>query len=181
MSSVGRRRERSSLTHGIDAWLALTAPTKRVLSLRDPTQKMSKSAPDPSSRILLTDSDDEIQRKVKRAVTDGETALAYDPAARPGVSNLLSILAGLDASGRSMQQWADELNTHAKRGATGKVLKEAVTDTVVAAIRPMRQEFERLKADQGHLQAVEQLGASKARQRAAKTMQHVRSIVGLTP
>lgn len=155
-------------------------PTKRVLSLRDPTQKMSKSAPDINSRILLTDSDDLIKQKIKRAVTDGEPIITFDPELRPGVSNLLSILSALDPSRKSMQEWSNELNQMASAagGGSGRILKEAVTDTVISAIRPIREEFQRLQADPGHLLHLEKVGREKAQQRAAKTMAEIRKTVG---
>ena len=71
------------------------AESKRISSLRNPDQKMSKSAPDANSRILLTDTPEQIQSKFKRAVTDSEPMLTYDPENRPAVSNLISILSGL--------------------------------------------------------------------------------------
>jgi len=156
-------------------------PTKRVLSLRDPTQKMSKSAPDVNSRILLTDSDDLIKQKIKRAVTDGEPTISFDPHSRPGVSNLLSILSALDASQKSPEEWANELNQRASTagGATGRIIKEAVTDSIISVIRPIREEFQRLQADPGHLLTLETLGKEKAQERAVKTMQEVRRLVGL--
>lgn len=141
---------------------------------------MSKSAPDVNSRVLLTDSDDLIKRKIKRAVTDGEQTISFDPDLRPGVSNLLSILSALDTS-KSPQEWANELNQRAgKDGGAGRILKEAVTDTVISAIRPIREEYQRLQTDPGHLLALESLGKEKAQERAAKTMQQVRQLVGLT-
>jgi tryptophanyl-tRNA synthetase len=157
-------------------------PTKRVLSLRDPTQKMSKSAPDFNSRILLTDSDDLIKQKIKRAVTDGEPTISFDPDSRPGVSNLLSILSALDASQKSPEEWANELNQRASTagGATGRIIKEAVTDSIISVIRPIREEFQRLQADPGHLLTLETLGKEKAQERAVKTMQEVRRLVGLS-
>ncbi|PWN37416.1 tryptophanyl-tRNA synthetase [Meira miltonrushii] len=158
----------------------IITPTKRVLSLRNPKQKMSKSSPDVNSRVLLTDSDDVIKGKIKRAITDTEPTISFDPKVRPGVSNLLSILSALDTI-RSPQEWADELNQRAgAEGGAGRILKEAVTDTVISAIRPIREEYQRLQKDPGHLLAMEQLGKEKAQERAAKIMHQVRRLVGLT-
>ncbi|KAF8319437.1 Nucleotidylyl transferase [Clavulina sp. PMI_390] len=99
------QRQHLELTRDIAQWFnqrymsqtfalpsTISTPTKRILSLRDPIQKMSKSAKDPKSRILLSDSRDEIARKIRKAVTDSETTISYDPIHRPGISNLLRIL-----------------------------------------------------------------------------------------
>jgi tryptophanyl-tRNA synthetase len=75
--------------------LGIDAPTARVMSLADPTVKMSKSAPLERSRIHLTDSADEIASKIRRAVTDTDARILYDRTARPGVANLLDICADL--------------------------------------------------------------------------------------
>ena len=75
----------------------------RVMDLQDPTSKMSKSVDSPQGTVALLDDPTVIERKIKRAVTDTETEVRYDPEAKPGVSNLLSILAaatGRDARGR---------------------------------------------------------------------------------
>ena len=63
----------------------------RIRNLRDPAVKMSKSAPNPKSRIDLTDSDDAILEKIKKAVTDCTSLVAYDPHSRPGVANLIEV------------------------------------------------------------------------------------------
>jgi tryptophanyl-tRNA synthetase len=158
----------------------LLTPTKRVLSLRDPAQKMSKSHPEAASRILLTDSDGDIVNKIKRAVTDGEPMLSFDPEKRPGVSNLLSIMAGLQSmrgTPTDPQEIADMLNRD--QGGKGSALKAAVSDTVIQSIRPIREELQRIKVDGGYLDQVEKIGREKARAKAAETMDRVRRIVGL--
>jgi tryptophanyl-tRNA synthetase len=157
----------------------LLTPTKRVLSLRDPSQKMSKSHPEAASRILLTDSDSEIANKIKRAVTDGEPMLSFDPVKRPGVSNLLSIVAGLRSrhgSPTTPQEIADTINR--EQGGKGSALKTAVSETVIESIRPIREQLQRIKADGGYLDEVEKMGREKAQKKAAETMEWVRRIVG---
>ena len=158
----------------------LITPTKRVLSLRDPSQKMSKSHPDPSSRILLTDTDSEIQAKIKKAVTDGESSMAFAPQTRPGVSNLLSIMAALRTSQgteTSPEQVAEMINR--EHGGRGSALKTAVTDTIIQSVRPIRDRLQRIKADPGYLAEVENLGREKAAQSAGETMAVVRRLVGM--
>ena len=99
------------------------APTKRVMSLKTPLTKMSKSDADPASRILLTDTASETSLKIKRAVTDSTNSITYDPSARPGVANLLRLLSHFDTAQRTPEQLAGELGSD---GASLKVLKERV-------------------------------------------------------
>ena len=159
------------------------APTKRVLSLRDPTQKMSKSAPDANSRILLTDSARDVEKKIKRAVTDDERTLSFDPVGRPGISNLLDIFAAL-RSGRGIEttpaEIAEELN-RSKGGAAGAgTIKAALSEEIIATLQPIQDRLQRLQADPEHLEEIGERGAAKARQIAESTMVQVRHLVGLS-
>ncbi|KAE8231441.1 hypothetical protein CF326_g3541 [Tilletia indica] len=161
-------------------------PAKRILSLRDPTAKMSKSAPDANSRIMLTDTPEQITAKLKRAVTDGEARLSYDPESRPAVSNLLLILSTLRNRQASQGQGvpteitpaqvADELNQ--QHGGSASALKSAVTEAVIESLMPVQRELHRLQADRGYLIEIESKGRDKARERAARTMDEVRKMVG---
>ncbi|KAJ9479715.1 Tryptophan--tRNA ligase, mitochondrial [Pseudozyma hubeiensis] len=171
----------------------IITPTKRVLSLRDPTSKMSKSAPDVNSRVLITDTPKEVERKVRKAVTDAQRVLRYDPVGRAGVSNLLSILAALrpptrgnpaerEGEGKGdAQLWADRLNAEieATGASSGQHLKATLTEAVVETLRPIQQELERLRKDPGYLHQMEQLGRDKAQTVARRTMSQVRKSVGL--
>ncbi|KAF8191646.1 hypothetical protein K438DRAFT_1675749 [Mycena galopus ATCC 62051] len=153
---------------------ALITPSKRVLSLKDPSAKMSKSAHDPASRILLTDSAAQIASKVRAAVTDSiTTGVTYDPAARPGTSNLLTILAAC----------ADE-DVHAVAtrcsGMSHGELKAEVASAVEALVAGPRAEFQRIRGDVGYLDQVAQEGAAAAREQSAQTMVQVRARVGLS-
>ncbi|KDN52846.1 tryptophanyl-tRNA synthetase [Tilletiaria anomala UBC 951] len=179
-------------THGTNLFPSpqhIITPTKRVLSLRDPSQKMSKSSPDPNSRILLTDTPQQVRKKLQRAVTDDERVLSYDPDARPGVSNLLGILAALRvrsnfAQGRntpalSPGDIADELNK-AKGGAAGAgTLKAEATDAIVEALQPIQAELQRLEKEDGYLDTLAREGAKKAAEIAEHTMCQVRQCTGL--
>lgn len=159
----------------------LLTPTKRILSLRDPTQKMSKSHPDAASRILLTDSDADIQKKIKKAVTDGESNISYDAQERPGVSNLLSILAALE-SAKGDKITPEDMIAKVTReyGNSGSALKSAITETIIGSISPIRKELQRIKSDIGYLEQVEKQGREKAQIRAAKTMEKVRRLTGMS-
>lgn len=86
--------------------------SKRILSLRDPTKKQSKSDPSQATRITLRDSPDGIRRKIKRALTDFTSEVTYDPMIRPGVSNLINIHSQVkDVSPQQIVEEAKALNT----------------------------------------------------------------------
>ncbi|CAA7260953.1 unnamed protein product [Cyclocybe aegerita] len=150
----------------------LITPTKRVLSLKDPSSKMSKSAPDPASRIELTDTAAQISRKVRAAVTDSIDGITYDPVARPGASNLLSILAA--CTDEPVQEVAAR---YAEKGHSA--LKSDVVDALEEILRSPREEFGRLRQEKEYLAAVARQGAEKAKERSSKTMREVRNMVGL--
>lgn len=137
---------------------------------------MSKSAPDASSRILITDSPDVVRSKIKKAVTDGETQMSYDPEKRPGVSNLLGIASAL--MGRDDPALlAEDLN---KEGGGGGALKSAVSDAIIEALRPIQERLQRIQNEPAYLAEVERKGREKARERAGPTMEKVRRLVGLS-
>ncbi|KAK1640288.1 tryptophanyl-tRNA synthetase [Colletotrichum phormii] len=154
----------------------ITSPTRRVMSLQQPTQKMSKSAKDPRSRILITDTPEEIHAKVMSAFTDSSNNVSYDPTNRPGVSNLLEILSIFDAQARNPTQLAESLSHASLRD-----LKQAVSKAVIEGLGGIRERYmELLSVDEGrYLDAVEAKGASKARLNANETMVLVREATGL--
>lgn len=156
----------------------IAVPQKRILSLKDPSQKMSKSAPNPASRISITDSAKEITAKIKAAVTDSEAGVSYDPENRPGVANLLTIWSALDDAGRSPAELAKEAENSGFRMGQ---LKAAVSELVVEKLSPIREEYLRLQADPGYIRDVAARGADKARERAAVTMEEVRRVTGMGP
>lgn len=152
------------------------------MSLQQPTQKMSKSHADPRSRILLTDSPAEVRKKLMSALTDSTNAVSYDPAARPGVANLLELVSIFEGETATTTPTPEELAAEmAAAGATLKTLKERVGDTVVDGIGGIRERYlELLSRDGGrYLDEVEAKGAEKARASAEETMKDVRSVVGL--
>ncbi|KAK7035943.1 mitochondrial tryptophan--tRNA ligase [Favolaschia claudopus] len=152
---------------------ALITPSKRILSLKDPASKMSKSASDPASRILLTDTANQIAAKVRAAVTDSiTTGVTYDPVLRPGTSSLLSILAACAD---------EEVDAVASRctGMSHGELKTEVAAAVDALIAGPRAEFERIRGEVGYLDQVARKGAEAAKELSAQTMVQVRQRVGL--
>ena len=143
----------------------------RVMSLQEPTRKMSKSDPE-DTFISLLDPPDVVRRKVKRAVTDSDGEIRFDPAQKPGVSNLISIIAAL--TGGSIEAATAELS-----GQGYGALKERVTDCVIATLEPIQAEHRRLMADKGYLQGVLEQNAEKASRLANRTLDKVKRKVGL--
>ena len=143
----------------------------RIMSLGTPTSKMSKS--DPQGCVFLMDSPDEISRKFKRAVTDSdfENCVRYAPQEKPGVANLMSIYSSV--TGRSFE----EIEREFEGQGYGK-LKPAVGDAVIEALRPIRENAERMIADKAYLQQVYTEGAQRASYVARKTLRKVYKRVG---
>ena len=148
------------------------------MSLQNPTQKMSKSHKSHWSRILITDTPEEINKKINSAVTDGDNFISYDSAARPGVSNLLRLLACFDDRGRTPEQLATKLS--AKNAGLG-VLKKRVSESIIAGLGDIRERYLELLAEDGgrYIDHVAAKGARKAQLRADETMAIVREAIGL--
>ncbi len=142
----------------------------RVMSLQDPTSKMSKSDPNPGSRILLVDEPDVIVKKIRSAVTDSGREVTFDWKNKPGISNLLELFSFF--SGRSIADLVDEY----RQGGYGP-FKSAVADAVVEGLTPIRTRFKQL--DDADVARVMAKGALDARGRAEKSMAAVREAVGL--
>ena len=139
----------------------------RVMDLADPTRKMSKSVEGAGS-ILLLDPPDVVRRKVARAVTDSDTgpdAVRADREAKPGVTNLLEVLAACGGS-------AEGISTY---GA----LKAAVTDAVVAVLEPLQGRYAELAADPGHVRSVYAAGAGRCRAVTEPVLDAAREAMGL--
>ncbi|RAH68178.1 tryptophan--tRNA ligase MSW1 [Aspergillus aculeatinus CBS 121060] len=153
---------------------ALISPARRVMSLKEPNLKMSKSHSDPRSRILLTDSSEEIRKKIKVALTDSEAGVTYDPIGRPGVSNLLELLSHFD--GRTCEDLVSEL-----RFSSLRALKETLANQISSKLAPIRERYLQLIADKGgYLDAVSEQGKHTARTNAEQTMSHVRNYMWIT-
>ena len=142
----------------------------RVMSLQEPTRKMSKSDPE-DTFVSLLDPPDVVRRKMKRAVTDSDTEIRFDTAQKPGVSNLLSIIAAL--TGETPQQVAESL---AGQGYGG--LKERACECVIAVLEPLQAEHKRLMADKAYLQGVLNRNAEAASAMARRTLEKVKRKVG---
>ncbi|HWJ63194.1 MAG TPA: tryptophan--tRNA ligase [Acidimicrobiales bacterium] len=150
-----------------------TFPTAgaRVMDLQDPTSKMSKSAEGPGT-VLLHDDPKVIEKKIKRAVTDTESEVRYDVAAKPGVSNLLSILGA--ATGRSPEEAAVGYTQYGP-------LKTDTAAAVVERLAPIQARYAELAADPAETQRLLGVGAAKASELAAATLTRARDHLGLLP
>ncbi|KAJ5375359.1 hypothetical protein N7517_007365 [Penicillium concentricum] len=152
---------------------ALISPAKRVMSLKEPTSKMSKSHADEKSRIILTDSPAEIRKKVKVALTDSAASITYDPISRPGVSNLIEILSHLE--GVSCEAIAADFHT-----ASLRALKEHVADRIAYHLQEIRDRYITIMEDKtGYLESVAEEGAEAARANSRETMRQIRDAMGL--
>ncbi|KAH8378858.1 hypothetical protein KR009_001789 [Drosophila setifemur] len=144
----------------------------RVLSLRDPSKKMSKSDGNPKATINLCDSPDMIMQKIKKAVTDFTSDISYNPAKRAGVSNLVNIHS--QVTGQSIKTVVDEANTL----DTAKY-KERVAEALIEHLRPIREQINSLMSKRSELIYLLEVGADKARQQAQHTMNDVKQRLGL--
>lgn len=142
----------------------------KIMSLQEPTKKMSKSDPE-ETYVALLDEPDVIRRKIRRAVTDSDGEIRYDPENKPGVSNLLSILSALGAG--SMESLCQEM-----AGKGYGELKNRTADCIIAALEPLQQEYKRIIADKAYLQNLINTNAEKAAYRANKTLRKVQKKIG---
>jgi tryptophanyl-tRNA synthetase len=153
-----------------------TAENPRVMSLEQPRQKMSKSAPSHRSRILITATPDEIRSRIKTALTDSSNYVSYDPVERPGVANLLELWSQCDPESRTPALLAADCE-----GMKLGDLKQCVGDAIVKELEGIRDRYNEI-LDKRAGQWVEDIqleGAEKARENALETMRMVRDVVGL--
>ncbi len=143
----------------------------RIMSLRTPTEKMSKSADDPDGTVLLLEDPDAIRRKVLSAVTDSEREVYYDPARKPGISNLLEIGAAL--SGESVEVLAARYRT-----AGYGVFKRAVAEMVVEGTRRVRDRAQDLLRQPDELARIVRSGRDQARARTDPKVLRVKEAMG---
>ena len=144
------------------------------MDLQQPTAKMSKSADSPQGTIKLLDDPKAIAKRIKSAVTDSDTEIRFDPDAKPGVSNLLSILGA--ATGRTIPEVEAEL-----AGQGYGTLKATVADAVVELVRPIQERYAELERDPGEVARILEAGAQRAEGIAARVIERVRNAAGLLP
>ena len=144
------------------------------MSLREPRLKMSKSAPDGESRILINDTRADIQRKISSALTDSEPNITYDAQNRSGISNLLTLLSCFDARQRLPTVLAEEYHSLSKRD-----FKNLVVEAIDGGLAPIREKYNYYVCDRS-LREFTLQGTIRAQERAAMTMKQVRDLVQLT-
>ena len=146
----------------------------RIMGLQEPTAKMSKSGEAETDAIYLLDAPDVITRKIKRAVTDTDGVIRYDIAAKPGVSNLLSILSAIigESFAALEERFAGKGYGH---------LKGEVAEAVVSCLKPVQDRYADIRTDTEGLRRVLREGAAKASQRADATLKRVYEVLGFIP
>jgi tryptophanyl-tRNA synthetase len=142
----------------------------RVMDLQEPTRKMSKSVDSPQGTVLMLDEPAVIERKFKRAVTDNDSEVRFDPEAKPGVSNLLSILGA--ATGTAPEVLAERYRQYGP-------LKTDAAEAVIELLRPVQARHAELSADPAGLVELLAKGADRARVTAAATLERAQIAVGL--
>ena len=143
----------------------------RIMSLTTPTSKMSKSDKDQNGCVYMLEKPEDILRKFKKAMTDSDACVRFDPENKPGVSNLLSIMSALGAG--DVETLAAEM-----AGKGYGDLKARTTDCVIAVLEPLQAEYKRLIADKTYLQGILDENAKTAAYLANKTLRKVQKKVG---
>ena len=144
----------------------------KIMSLAEPTKKMSKSDTNINSFILMTDDKDAIVRKFKRAVTDSDGVVRFDRETKPGVSNLMCIYSTF--TGKSNDEIAAEFE-----GKGYGDFKLAVAEVTADALAPVQAEYARILADKAYVDEVLKSGAERASRLANRTVSKVYRKVGL--
>ncbi len=144
----------------------------RVMDLQEPTNKMSKSAESDAGTVMLTEDLASVARKFKRAVTDSDGEVRFDPTTKPGVSNLLSILGA--CTGREPATLADSYTQYGP-------LKSDTAEAVVELLRPIQKHVAELRADPTGTADLLRTGADKARSVASAVTDRARRNIGLLP
>ncbi len=144
----------------------------RVMSLQDPTQKMSKSDANPNGYIAIMDDPAVIVKKFKRAVTDCDGLIKYDPVGKPGVSNLLELYTSFTG------QTLPEAEAHFAGLGYG-ALKTEVAEAVIAELAPIQERFRTYMTDEAYLREIMEQGAARAAAAAAQTLRRAYRAAGL--
>ena len=142
----------------------------RVMDLQDPTKKMSKSSSSPQGIILLSDDPATIDKKIKRAVTDNDSLVNYDPEHKPGISNLLELFSS--ASGQSIEQIQQNYTSYGP-------LKSDTAQAVIEMIAPIQERYNELVKDRKSVLDCLASGAEHATSIAGATIDQVASAIGL--
>lgn len=145
----------------------------RIMSLADPTKKMSKSDENPNGYVAIIESRDETIRKIKRAVTDSDTCVRFADG-KDGINNLMSIYSAF--TGKTLEQIEAEFE-----GRGYGDFKAAVGETCADALQPIRDEFGKIVKDKAYLESIMRSGAERACGLARRTLSKVDRKVGFYP
>jgi tryptophanyl-tRNA synthetase len=148
--------------------------TAKIYDLADPSAKMSKSATTDAGLINLLDDPAKSAKKIRSAVTDSEREIRFDPEAKPGISNLLTIQSAV--TGTPIDQL---VGSYAGRGYGD--LKKETADAVVEYVTPIKSRVDELLADPAELESVLATGAARAEEVANRTLARVNDRLGLLP
>ncbi|MFP4511551.1 MAG: tryptophan--tRNA ligase [Acidimicrobiales bacterium] len=151
---------------------AIARTGARVMDLQHPTNKMSKSADSPQGTVSMLDEPAVIERKFKRAVTDNDAEVRYDPEAKPGVSNLLSILAA--ATDRPPEEVAADYTQYGP-------LKADTAAAVIEVLAPVQARYAQLAQDPAATSKLLAIGAERARDMSAPVLARAHDRIGLLP
>ena len=143
----------------------------RIKNLQEPDRLMSTSAGNPLGVIRIIDEPDVMRKKFKTAVTDSEREIRHGPTTKPGISNLIEIMTV--ATGRSIAEVQDGYD-----GRGYGEFKEAVGEAIIALFAPIQERYRELRADEGELHRMLAIGAEKAREASAPTLEAIYDRMG---
>lgn len=146
--------------------------TARIMGLQDPTSKMSKSSTNVNDVIFLDDEPEVIRKKFKKAVTDSENIVRFDPENKPGISNLMCIYGAI--TGKNEKEIEEEFS-----GLGYGAFKTAVGEKVVEKLKPVQEKYKKLLENPKYLEEIYTRGAEKAKELAAKTLEEVKNKIGI--
>ena len=145
----------------------------RIMSLQEPNRKMSKSDPE-DTYVAMLDDPDIIRKKLRRAVTDSDNSVRYDPKEKPGVSNLMDILSAITG-----QSTAEIESIYGSRGYG--TFKDAVADAGIEELRPFQERYAKISTDKAYLNTVMSQSSERASRLAQRTLDKVHRKVGMAP
>ena len=144
----------------------------RIMGLQDPNSKMSKSSTIPNDTILLVDTDEEILKKIKKAVTDSEGIIKYNKETKPGVSNLMEIYGIIE--GKTIKEIEKEFE-----GQNYGIFKQKVAESIIKELKPLHEKYNELIQKPEYLEEICNKGAEKASKIASKTLRKVYDKIGI--
>lgn len=144
----------------------------RIMGLQEPKSKMSKSSTIPNDTILLVDTDEEILKKIKKAVTDSEGIVRYDKENKPGVSNLMEIYGIIE--GKTTEEIEKEFE-----GQNYGTFKQKVAEAIIKELKPFHEKYNELIQNPEYLETICKKGAEKARSTASQTLRRVYDKIGI--